>query len=294
MKKPLAKTQWKEAPSPFRFTFKIHSPHSSIRDIHVKKCTIEVQSLSYHRYKKMKISAIIFDMDGLMLDTEGMARKAWVRSLDELGYDFPEYIYRNIVGITVSDAERYLYEKLGKDFPFEEAYRRRQRYVLETIQEQGIPLKPGLWELLEALDGNNQRQQVDLLKEDPAAENKPPTNHRWLKAVASSSSGETVRRNLKAAGLEAERFDAIVGGEDVRKGKPAPDIYLLACRKLGVEASECLALEDSNPGIKAAYAAGMIPVMIPDLIPPDEEAKAMAYRILPDLHATTRLIIQYW
>jgi beta-phosphoglucomutase-like phosphatase (HAD superfamily) len=241
----------------------------------------------------MKISAVIFDMDGLMLDTEGMARKAWVRSLAELGYDFPDHIYRNIIGITVSDAEGYLRDEFGKDFPFEEALRRKQQYVRETIQEQGILLKPGLWELLDALDGNDRRQQAKPAKDGPKAEDKPLANHCWPKAVASSSSGETVRRNLKAAGLELERFDAIVGGEEVRKGKPSPDIFLLACRKLGVEASECLVLEDSNPGIKAAHAAGMIPLMVPDLIPPDEEAKAIVYRILPDLHEAARLIIHW-
>ena len=239
----------------------------------------------------MKVSAIIFDVDGLMLDTECMARIAWLRVMAELGYDFPEQVYRNIVGITVADAERYLYEKFGRDFPFEEAYRRKQRYVQEAIQEQGIPLKPGLSELLEALDGSDQALHVDPVKDSPAVENAALTGHHWLKAVASSSSGEIVRRNLKAAGLPAGSFDAIVGGEEVRKGKPAPDIYLLVSERLEVKPSSCLVLEDSNPGIKAVHAAGMIPVMIPDLIPPDEEARVMAYRILPDLHAVTRLIL---
>jgi beta-phosphoglucomutase-like phosphatase (HAD superfamily) len=239
----------------------------------------------------MKVSAIIFDMDGLMLDTERIARMAWLRAMAELGYDFPDQVYRNIVGITVSDAERYLYEKFGRDFPFEEAYRRKQRYVRETIQDQGIPLKPGITELLEALDGKDPPMQDDMAKDIPAVENAVVTANRWLKAVASSSNGEIVRRNLEAAGLPAGSFDAIVGGDEVRKGKPAPDIYLLVSERLEVKPSSCLVLEDSNPGIKAAHAAGMIPVMIPDRFPPDEEAKALAYLILPDLHAVTRLIL---
>ena len=146
-------------------------------------------------------------------------------------------------------------------------------------------------ELLETLDGSDQALQVDPVKDSPAAENAVVTANRWLKAVASSSSGEIVRRNLKAAGLPAGSFDATVGGDEVRKGKPAPDIYLLVSERLEVKPSSCLVLEDSNPGIKAAHAAGMIPVMIPDRFPPDEEAKALAYRILPDLHAVTRLIL---
>ena len=224
----------------------------------------------------MDISAVIFDMDGLMLDTERIAQAAWERAVAELGYGFPVGFYVQFIGITVQDVERLTRRVFGEDFPFQEAFRRKQQYVQDLISEHGIPLKPGLLELLDEMDG-------------PARPGEAAAK-TLFKAVASSSVGEIVRRNFQVAGLPLERFEAVVSGEEVQKGKPAPDIYLLAGERLKAPAGRCLVLEDSNAGIRAAHAAGMIPVMIPDLVAPDEEVKTLAYRILPSLGDVTELI----
>jgi beta-phosphoglucomutase-like phosphatase (HAD superfamily) len=221
----------------------------------------------------MHVSAVIFDMDGLMFDTEQIAQIAWRRAAADLGYEFSEDVFFSVIGRNLPDVERITRQVFGNDFPFQEAYRRKQTYVKTLVEQNGIPFKPGLLELLAWIDGE--------------AAGKPA---RLRKAVASSSTQEIIRRNLQLAGLEVERFDALVGGDEVQHGKPAPDIFLLASRRLDVAAGECLVLEDSNAGIRAVHAAGMVAVMIPDIIPPDEVSKALAYRILPSLHCVKELI----
>jgi HAD superfamily hydrolase (TIGR01509 family) len=221
----------------------------------------------------MHISALILDMDGLMFDTEHIAQTAWKRAAADLGYAFTDDVFLGVIGRNLPDVERFTRKAFGEDFPFQEAYRRKQKYVREYVEERGIPLKPGLRELLDWIeDGANRTPHLRI-------------------AVASSSTREIIRRNLELAGLEGERFDALVGGDEVQHGKPAPDIFSLASQRLNVAAENCLVLEDSNAGIRAAHAAGMIPVMIPDMIPPDERSQALAYRILPSLQAVKELLL---
>jgi beta-phosphoglucomutase-like phosphatase (HAD superfamily) len=212
-------------------------------------------------------------MDGLMFDTEHIAQLAWRRAASDFGFDFSDQIFRDVIGRTIPDVERFAYQAFGEDFPFGEVYRRKQAYVQRRVMEHGIPLKPGLVELLDVLAHSQELQPLST-------------------AVASSSAREIIDRNLRLAGLPVERFDVLAGGDEVENGKPAPDIFLLASRKLGILPDRCLVLEDSNAGIKAAHAAGMIPVMIPDLVPPSEEAVALSYKILPSLHAVEELIIR--
>lgn len=215
--------------------------------------------------------AVIFDMDGLMFDTERIAQLAWRRAAAGLGYDFSDQFFRGVIGRTLPDVERFTRQAFGVDFPFGEIYRRKQEYVQRHVMEHGIPLKPGLFELLDNLE-------------------RPPERCSLSTAVASSSTCEIIARNLRMAGVPKERFDVLVGGDEVENGKPAPDIFLLASRKLGIQADRCLVLEDSDAGIKAAHAAGMIPVMIPDLLPPSEETTALAYKILSSLHDVKELV----
>jgi HAD superfamily hydrolase (TIGR01509 family) len=221
----------------------------------------------------MHISAVIFDMDGLMFDTEKIAQMAWKRAASELGYDFSDDVFFGVIGHNLPDVERFTHQVFGEDFPFQEAYQRKQAYVKAIIEQEGIPLKPGLLELLDWMDS----------KED--------SPKRLRKAIASSSTQEIIRRNLKLAGLEADRFDVLVGGNEVQHGKPAADIFLLANRKLNVAAENCLVLEDSNAGIRAAHTAGMVAVMVPDLIPPDDCSQAIAYRILSSLKEVKELLV---
>jgi len=220
----------------------------------------------------MHISALIFDMDGLMFDTEYIAQKAWKRAASDLGYDFSDDVFQGVIGRSLPDVERFTRQVFGADFPFQEAYHRKQAYVQKIVARDGIRLKPGLLELLAFIEGR---------AGSPA---------QLSTAIASSSTQAIIRRNLELAGLQADGFDALVSGDEVQYGKPAPDIFLLASRRLGIAPINCLVLEDSNAGIRAAHAAGMVAVMIPDIILPDEESKALAYRILPSLHAVMELI----
>jgi HAD superfamily hydrolase (TIGR01509 family) len=216
-------------------------------------------------YSYLQISAVVFDMDGLMFDTERVAQTTWQQAAVEYGYIFPEQTYRGVIGRTLPDVRAFIYKVFGDDFPFDQVYHRKQELLGIYITNHGIPVKPGLIELLEKIE-----------------------SLRLLKAVASSSGKQIIMRNLSAARIDAGRFQAIVGGDEIVRGKPAPDIFLAAAIALGLPASRCLVLEDSNAGIQAAHAAGSIPVMIPDMIPPREETASLAYRILPDLHAANR------
>lgn len=208
----------------------------------------------------MKFIAVIFDMDGLMFDTERIAQQAWVRAAGDYGYTYPDHVYQGVIGRARPDVERYSMEAFGSEFPFEAVYLAKGRYMQEALENDGIPLKPGLLDLLAWLEARS-----------------------IPKGVASSSPQAAVLRNLKLAGLEQKRFGALVGGDEVLHGKPAPDIFLEVARRLGIPPGDCLVLEDSNAGIKAAHAAGMCPVMVPDLRPLTDETCALAYRIVDSL-----------
>jgi HAD superfamily hydrolase (TIGR01509 family) len=208
------------------------------------------------------IHAVIFDMDGLMFDTERIAQKTWQQAAAEFGYAFPEVTYRGVIGRKLPDVRTYIYQQFGAGFPFDQVYHRKQQLLDIYITNQGIPLKPGLIELLEKVESIG-----------------------MLKAVASSSGKQIILRNLIAAGIDANRFHTIIGGDEIAHGKPAPDIFLEVAGRLNLNQQDCLVLEDSNAGIMAAYTARMLPVMVPDMLPPDPESKKLAFRILPSLYA---------
>jgi len=241
--------------------------------------------LSSPKNNPMQIEAVIFDMDGLMFDTERIAQRAWERTFNKLGTDLTPEMYRKFIGLTVSDLEKFIYHTFGDEFPFEKAYRIKQKYTQESIQKLGIPLKSGLLEIIDLMDSIPKRNQRDTNRMDNASK-----EFHLLKGVVSCSMGDIVRSYLLNAGFQFETFDVIVSGDEVEFGKPSPDIFLLASERLKVSPRRCLVMEDSNAGIKVAHAAGMIPVMIPDLIPPDDESRVLAYRILPDLIAAAELI----
>lgn len=207
----------------------------------------------------MKISTVIFDVDGLMLDTEPLARAAWRQAMSERGLTFDDDLFSQMVGRTKGDARDLILNAYPQGLPFDELYARRVEHLDRSIRENGIPVKPGLGELLDYLEA-----------------------HGYRKAVASSTYHDLTVRKLGRAGV-LERFEAVVGGDEVTRGKPAPDIFLEAASRLGASPGECLVLEDSEAGIRAAHAAGMRPVMVPDLIQPDAELANLAYCILPSL-----------
>jgi len=197
--------------------------------------------------------AVIFDLDGLMLDTESIARLTMQKAARELGYDLTDELFLRLVGRTGADGSAIMREQWGADFPCGSLWERTTRHWDHHVAINGIPLKTGLIELLDFLEGRPIR-----------------------KAVATSSKRDSAHAKL---GVLAQRFDVLVTGDEVRHGKPAPDIFLLAAERLGVAAGDCIVLEDSRPGLQAARAAGMTAIMVPDLIPADEEVAHVCHSL---------------
>ena len=203
--------------------------------------------------------AVIFDMDGLMLDTERLALKAWQLAGVDFGFPISEDIFITMVGRNRRDSDRILVEVFGSDFPVDAVRKRRRAYVDGWIDEGKLSIKSGLLELLGFLD------KISMPK-----------------AVATSTGYKRATHKLSLVNL-LERFPIVIAGDQVEKGKPAPDIFLAAALRLEVAPKHCLVLEDSDAGIQAAYDAGMTPVMIPDMKPPSEKSRTFAHRVFGEL-----------
>jgi HAD superfamily hydrolase (TIGR01509 family) len=206
-----------------------------------------------------KISAVIFDMDGLMFDTERLAFKAWKEVGTKAGYDITDEVIMASVGRTEIDTAKIMRQQLGEDFPYDKLREQRVEYAKNHIKCNGMPIKPGLLKLLDYL------------------------HEKGIKtAVATSTKRCIAEENLAFCSL-LNRFNCIVCGDEVERGKPEPDIFLLAAKKLHCLPKECIVLEDSLNGIKAAYKAGMRPIMIPDLIAPTDEIRGLTHQIFESL-----------
>ncbi|MBP3983567.1 HAD family phosphatase [Pseudoxanthomonas helianthi] len=202
--------------------------------------------------------AVIFDMDGLMLDSERAMLRSWTAAAAETGRDIDPSQWLRMVGHGDAVCLTILEERMSAVQARELMARCQALYEMEM--EAGLPLRPGVLELLQWLAQRGIRC-----------------------GVATSTHRPRAPRKLQAAGL-ADYFDAIATGNDVTKSKPAPDIYLLAAQRLGVAPARCLALEDSPTGVRAALAAGMHAVQVPDLVAPDEEVRAWGHTIIASLH----------
>ena len=211
-------------------------------------------------------AAVVFDMDGLLFDTETLYQEAAVLAAAEGGHDIGSGIILRLIGLPRQQGRAVLLDHFGEAFPvdeFESTWLRHFRLIIETR----LPLKPGVVELLDTLD-----------------------ELRLPRAIATSSSHQTVQHHLSRRGLSG-RFDAIVGHGDYAAGKPAPDPFLAAASQLGAAPRLCLALEDSHNGIRSAHAAGMMTIMIPDLLQPTEEICDLCTLVAGDLHEVRELIL---
>jgi HAD superfamily hydrolase (TIGR01509 family) len=212
------------------------------------------------------IEAVIFDMDGLMVDTERIAKRFWLIALEEFGAELTETQYLRIVGRNAADSTVVLKEMLGADFPVERCRARMREIYYADIAKNGIPVMPGLLEL------------VDFLKEESVKY-----------AVATSTARDITLKKLDYTGL-LPHFDKIVAGDEVSNGKPHPEIFLKAAKLLSASPDRCVVLEDSFNGIRAAHAAGMIPIMIPDLAPPTDEIRPLAHAVVESLNEAREII----
>jgi len=209
---------------------------------------------------RLRPAAVVFDMDGLMLDTEPLAARAWIDAAARAGIAFDGAVTPRLVGRNFADCRMLIREHHGGDYPVDALMNAWHGAYDAIVEREGLSLKPGLEALLAWL-----------------ADSCIP------RAVATSTRRARAQAKLARTGLDAH-FEALVGGDEVARGKPAPDIYLEAAGRLRVAPAECVALEDSEPGMRAAIAAGMIAIMVPDLAPPSPELLAHAPLVLASLH----------
>ncbi len=211
------------------------------------------------------IKLVIFDMDGLLFDTEPVYYRAFKRSAEKLGYEVSFDTYLKCVGVTDETGKEIMAGIYGKNAQILQVFDHYQEEFKKIIDEEGISVKPGVEELLDVLD------QKEIKK-----------------CIASSSARETIEKNVKVTGLE-NRFDFYVSGLEVKNGKPAPDIFLEAARRGNVRPDEAIVFEDSRHGLEAAVAADIPCIIVPDLIEPDEEMRRKAFKIISDLSQAAEL-----
>jgi len=203
--------------------------------------------------------AVVFDMDGLMLDTERVAHRCWSEAASTIGVAFDTALLPSMIGRNSRDSRQFVLAHYGAGYPVD-ALMHESRTQFDVIaRREGIAVKPGLLALLDWLES------ISIPR-----------------VVATSTRRERARSHLEQCDLMS-RFHALVGGDEVEKGKPAPDIFLLAAARLDVVPAECIVLEDSEPGVRGALAAGMIPIMVPDMLAPSEDLLACMPLVLPSL-----------
>lgn len=213
------------------------------------------------------VRAVIFDMDGLILDTEKLLVKYWCQAANEAGFPMQREHALNIRSLARKFAIPYLQGIFGAGFDYGGIRSRRMELMTEALARDGLETKKGITELLDFLKQQN----------IPAA-------------VATATDLDRTKDYLSRVGI-FDRFDRIVCATMVESGKPKPDIYLYAAQQLGLPPEQCMALEDSPNGVRSAAAAGCITVMVPDLTQPDDELKGLIHAKADSLLDVPQIIL---
>lgn len=209
--------------------------------------------------KNILYNAVVFDMDGVIFDSERAVMQCWKEVASRHNIPDIEKAILACTGTTMVRTREIMLNLYGADFPYDE-YARESSAIFHSRYDGGrLPMKPGVKELLTFLKERGKKI-----------------------ALASSTRQQVVTDELRDAGI-IEYFDRIICGDMVSRSKPAPDIFLKACEELNVSPSDSYAIEDSYNGIRAAHAGGLHPIMVPDLLPADEEMQSLAEIVLPSL-----------
>lgn len=213
-----------------------------------------------------KIKAVVFDMDGIIFDSESKVIECWIEIADKYGIKDIETMCRKCLGTNSTETRRIALEFYGQDFPYDEYKKESSELYHQRYDGGRLPMKPFIRELLEYLKQNG-----------------------YKIALASSTRTQVVQNQLRDAGI-LSYFDKLVCGDMVSRSKPEPDIFLKACEELAVAPDKAYAIEDSYNGIRSAHSAGLHPIMVPDLAPPTEEMQQLAEVILPSLREVMEYI----
>lgn len=205
------------------------------------------------------LEAVMFDMDGLTIDTEKYYKRCWIAAAKEAGFEMKKDDYLKLRSCAKEFAEPMLKKRFGDGFDYDKIREKRRELVEEAVKKEGIDKKPYVSELISYLKSKGIRC-----------------------ILVTATCEERARRFLKIAGLE-DAFEELICADMVKHGKPASDIYKYACEKAGVKPEDCLALEDSPNGVKSAHGAGLKVIMVSDLSTADEDTKKLIVRETKDL-----------
>ena len=209
--------------------------------------------------------AIVFDMDGVLIQSEAMYRDSFLAAAKEGGHDMPVDVYQRVCGSPWDTITRTIISEYGADFPID-AFRDAWLRHVAVLMEPGVGLMPGVVEVLNLLD------ELGIPR-----------------AIATSSRHESVQRHLGPFNL-IKRFDHIIARSDYTEPKPSPMPYLLAAKRLGISPSDCLALEDSYHGVQSASSARMMTVMVPDVAPPTDAMREKCVANCADMHEVRTMV----
>ena len=212
------------------------------------------------------IKAVIFDMDGVLIDTEKHYFTCWKQASAEAGFPFTDEQALSLRSCDAKVAEKMMKKIFGEGFDYYAIRERRRQLVKETLEKFGLERKPEVEETLKAL----RKRKIKTV-------------------VATATPLELAKEHLSKLGM-LELFDFIVSAKEVEHGKPAPDVYLYASQQIGEKPEECIAVEDSPNGILSAYRAGLKPVMVPDLTQPDKELELLLFGCVKSLSGVCQII----
>ena len=207
----------------------------------------------------MKNKAVIFDMDGIIFDSERLILDCWEKVGEKYQFANIREVCIDCIGTNRVKTKEIVCAYYGESFPYDEYSKEATGLFKEYVQTKGLPVKKGVRELLQYL----QAEKIPI-------------------GLASSTRLAIVEEELRQAGLY-DYFQVVMGGDQLKRSKPEPDIYLLTCEKMGILPKCAYAIEDSYNGIRSAYSAGMMPIMVPDILQADDEMKEKSVAVLQDL-----------